>query len=64
MKRTLSFSLVGLHFMCKMNVINSSGHEPIIKDFTLPLTLSYKEEKQMTHTFQLIEAMVSIDATK
>ena len=33
MKRTLLFSLVGLHFMCKMNVINSSGQEPIFKGF-------------------------------
>ena len=61
MKRTLLFSLVGLHFMYKMNAINS-GHDP---SFTLPLKVTHKGEKQMTHKFQLLlEAMISLDATK
>ena len=48
MKRTLLLSLVGLHFMYKMNVSHNS--------FTLLLKLSHKEEKQMTHTYRLIQA--------
>ena len=46
--------------MYKMNVINS-GHDP---SFTSPLKVTHTGEKQMTHTFQLIEAMISMDATK